>query len=176
MTSNRSSPKMLLDSMLLSNFTGFSGKIHFKAGQLSDTSILSIVHVLGKRYKEIEFWTPDLGFSTIPSIGKPNTWVAPVILQRNLQESPKGWEMPTDAKPLKIVVPGRASYENFVKVDYGVKLNENDYSGFCIQIFLEARELLGYPLPYKLEACNCTYNDLVHLVQNKVTTSLPFIP
>ena len=176
MTSNRSSPKMLLDSMLLSNFTGFSGKIHFKAGQLSDTSILSIVHVLGKRYKEIEFWTPDLGFSTIPSIGKPNTWVAPVILQRNLQESPKGWELPTDAKPLKIVVPGRASYENFVKVDYGEKLNENDYSGFCIQIFLEARELLGYPLPYKLEACNCTYNDLVHLVQNKVTTSLPFIP
>ena len=84
--------------------------------------------------------------------------------------------MPTDAKPLKIGVPGRAPYENFVKVDYGVKLNENNYSGFCIQIFLKARELLGYPLPYKFEACNCTYNDLVHLVHNKVTTSLPFIP
>ncbi|XP_050290063.1 glutamate receptor 2.9-like [Quercus robur] len=167
MTSNRGSPKMLLGSMLLSNFTGFSGKIHFKAGQLSDTSILSIVHVLGKRYKEIEFWTPDSGFSMIPSIGKPNTLVAPLILQRNLQESPKVWEMPTDAKPLKIGVPGRASFGNFVKVDYGVKLNENNYSGFCIQIFLKARELLGYPLPYKLEACNCTYNDLVHLVHNK---------
>ena len=176
MTSNRSSPKMLLDSMLLSNFTGFSGKIHFKAGQLSVTSILSIVHVLGKRYKEIEFWTPDIGFSMIPSIGKPNTLVAPVILQRNLQESPKGWEMPTDGKPLKIGVPGRASFGNFVKVDYGVKPNENNYSGFCIQIFLKSRELLGYPLPYKLEACNCTYNDLVHFVHNKVTTSLPFIP
>uniref|UniRef100_A0A7N2LR04 Glutamate receptor n=1 Tax=Quercus lobata TaxID=97700 RepID=A0A7N2LR04_QUELO len=134
---------------------------------LSDTSILSIVHVLGKRYKEIEFWTPDSGFSMIPSIGKPNTLVAPVILQRNLQESPKVWEMPTDAKPLKIGVRGRASFGNFVKVDYGVKLNENNYSGFCIQIFLKARELLGYPLPYKLEACNCTYNDLVHLVHNK---------
>nr|POE69762.1 glutamate receptor 2.2 [Quercus suber] len=146
MTNNRSSPKTLLDGMLLSNFSGFSGKIHFKGGQLSDTSILSIVHVLGKRYKEIEFWTPDLGFSMIPSIGKPNTLVAPVILQRNLQESPKGWEMPTDAKPLKVGVPGRASFGNFVKVDYGVKPNENNYSGFCIQIFLKARELLGYPL------------------------------
>ncbi|XP_050287176.1 glutamate receptor 2.9-like isoform X2 [Quercus robur] len=165
MTSNRSSPKMLLDSMLLSNFTGFSGKIHFKAGQLSDTSILSIVHVLGKRYKEIEFWTPDLGFSMIPSIGKPNTLVAPVILQRNLQESPKGWEMPTDAKPLKIGVIDSSTFGDFVKVDYGAK--QNNYSGFCIQIFFKARDFLGYPLPYKLEACNCSYNDLVHLVHNK---------
>ncbi|KAM3748283.1 hypothetical protein ACB098_05G096500 [Castanea mollissima] len=167
MTSNSSSPKILLDNMLLSNFSGLSGKINFKGGQLSDTPILSIVHVLGKRYKEIEFWTPGFGFSMSPFIEKPNTLVGPVILQRNLQESPRGWEMPTDAKPLKIVVPGRASFENFVKVEYGVKLKENNYTGFCIQVFLKARELLGYHLPYIFEACNCTYNDLIHLVDNK---------
>ena len=67
MTSNISSPDMLLHNMLSTNFYGLSGKIHFEENQLPETPVLRIVNVVGKKYKAIDFWTPDLGFSMSPS-------------------------------------------------------------------------------------------------------------
>ena len=178
-TSNTSSPEMLLHNMLSSNFSGLSGKIHFEGNQLSDTPILRIVNVVGKRYKEIDFWTPEFGFSMNPSMEKndaTNTLAGPVIWPSNLKRThPKGWEMPTHAKPLKIGVPGRTTLEKFVKVEYREK--ENNYSGFCIEIFLKAVGLLPYSLPYKFEVYNGTYDNLLYHVYNQVTLllSLSFI-
>ncbi|KAF5473009.1 hypothetical protein F2P56_009659 [Juglans regia] len=181
-TNSTSSPKILLDNMLLSNFSGVSGKIHFEGGQLLDSSTLRIVNVIGKRYKEIDFWTPEFGFSLIsPSIEKgeekngrgnvdsnsANTLSGPVTWPGNLKRTPTGWEMPTDAKPLKIAVPGRATFDKFVKVKYGEKPNQNKYDGFCIQIFYMVRDLLGYHLPYEFEAHNGSYDDLIYGVYNK---------
>ncbi|GMY37628.1 glutamate receptor 2.9-like [Fagus crenata] len=168
-TSNTSSPEMLLHNMLSSNFSGLSGKIHFEGNQLSDTPILRIVNVVGKRYKEIDFWTPEFGFSMNPSMEKndaTNTLAGPVIWPGNLKRThPKGWEMPTHAKPLKIGVPGITTFEKFVKVEYREK--ENNYSGFCIEIFLKVVGLLPYSLPYKFEAYNGTYDDLLYHVFNQ---------
>uniref|UniRef100_A0A2N9G3T9 Receptor ligand binding region domain-containing protein n=1 Tax=Fagus sylvatica TaxID=28930 RepID=A0A2N9G3T9_FAGSY len=127
-SSNASSPEMLLHNMLSSNFSGLSGNIHFEGSQLSDTPILRIVNVVGKRYKEIDFWIPDFGFSMSPLKEKieekngsrnfndtTNALVGPIIWPGNLRQTPKGWEMPTQAKPLKIGVPGRTTFEKFVK-------------------------------------------------------------
>ncbi|KAF5473017.1 hypothetical protein F2P56_009664 [Juglans regia] len=181
-TNSTSSPNILLDNMLLSNFSGLSGKIHFEGGQLLDSSTLRIVNVIGKRYKEIDFWTPEFGFSSIsPSIEKgeekngrgnvdsnsANTLSGPVTWPGNLKRTPTGWEMPTDAKPLKIAVPGRATFDKFVEVAYGEKPNPNKYDGFCIQVFLRVRDLLGYHLPFEFEAHNGSYNDLIYSVHNK---------
>ena len=179
-SSNGSSPEML-HNMLSSNFSGLSGNIHFEGSQLSDTPILRIVNVVGKRYKEIDFWIPDFGFSMSPLKEKieekngrrnfndtTNALVGPIIWPGNLRQTPKGWEMPTQAKPLKIGVPGRTTFERFVKVN----TNQNHYDGFCVKIFLKVLDLLGYDLPYKFEAYNGTYNDLVHHVYNKVTLLL----
>ncbi|KAG2683886.1 hypothetical protein I3760_10G054700 [Carya illinoinensis] len=167
MATNSSNPKILLDNMLSNNFSGLSGKIHFEGGQLLDSSTLRIVNVIGKRYKEIDFWTPEFGFSLMsPSIEK-DTLSGPVIWPGNLKRAPTGWEMPTDAKPLKIAVPGKATFDKFVKVEYGEKSNQNKYDGFCIQIFHKVRDLLGYNLPYEFEAHNGSYNDLIYGVYNK---------
>ncbi|KAG6691205.1 hypothetical protein I3842_10G054200 [Carya illinoinensis] len=167
MTTYTSSPKILLDNMLLSNFSGLSGKIHFEGGQLLDSSTLRIVNVIGKRYNEIDFWTPEFGFSLSPSIEKGEEKNGRVFWPGNLNRIPTGWEMPTDAKPLKIAVPGRATFDKFVKVTYGEKPNPNKYDGFCIQVFLRVRDLLGYHLPFEFEAHNGSYNDLIYSVHNK---------
>ncbi|GLT68934.1 hypothetical protein SLA2020_411240 [Shorea laevis] len=47
-----STPKMLLDNMLSSNFSGLSGKIHFEEGQLSDTPMSTIINVVGNNGKD----------------------------------------------------------------------------------------------------------------------------
>uniref|UniRef100_A0A2N9G5T9 Glutamate receptor n=1 Tax=Fagus sylvatica TaxID=28930 RepID=A0A2N9G5T9_FAGSY len=179
MTSNTSSPERLLHNMLSSNFSGLSGKIHFEGSQLSETPIWRMVSIVGKRYKEIGLWKSDIEFSMSPLKEKieeknesggnvkdtTNTLAGLVIWPGNLKRILKGWEMPTHAKPLKIGVPSRATFEKFVKVEYGKK--ENNYTGFCIQIFLKAKGLLPYPLPYKFVAHNGTYTELIHHVYNK---------
>jgi len=184
-TSNASSPKQLLHHLLSSNFSGLSGEIRFEEGRLSDTPILRIVNVVGKRYKEIDFWVPEHGFSENPAIEKAKEQnettqtrlAGPVIWPGNLQDRPpKGWGMPTNAKPLQIGVPGRTTFEKFVKVEYGETPDQNKYDGFCIQIFYEVLSLLDYHLPYEFEPYNGTYDELVHHVHNKVTTSHFNIP
>jgi ionotropic glutamate receptor len=170
-----STPKMLLENMLSSNFSGLSGKIHFEAGKLTDTNnTLTIINVVGnngKGYKEIGLWTPELGFRKSK---EKNGSESQIIWPGHLNRTPKGWEMPTSAKPLKIGVPGRATFDVFVKVEYVEK--QTNYSGFCIELFNKLRELLEYDLPWKFEAYNGFYTDLVRLVYNKVTAfSLPFL-
>jgi ionotropic glutamate receptor len=168
MAANITNPKMLLENMLSSHFTGLSGKIHFEAGQLSDTTNFTIINVVGntgKGYEEIDLLAPEFGFS-----------VSPKLWPGKLNRTPKGWEMPTPAKKLKIGVPGRATFEKFVKVEYGEKPNQNKYDGFCIRIFWKVLHLLEYDLPYEFEPYNGTYTDLVLHVYNKVTTfSPPFV-
>ncbi|XP_059435387.1 glutamate receptor 3.5-like [Corylus avellana] len=172
-----STPKMLLENMLSSNFSGLTGKIHFEAGQLTDTNnTLTIINVAennGKGYEEISLWTPELGFrKSEEKNGSENVFNTlktlagrQVIWPGHLNRTPKGWEMPTSAKPLKIGIPGRATFEKFVKVEYGEKPNK--YDGFCIQIFFKVKELLGYDLPFEFVAYNGTYNDLVYHIYNK---------
>uniref|UniRef100_A0A2N9IYA3 Ionotropic glutamate receptor C-terminal domain-containing protein n=1 Tax=Fagus sylvatica TaxID=28930 RepID=A0A2N9IYA3_FAGSY len=146
MSGNTSSPEMLLNNMLSSNFSGLSGKIHFEGRQLLDTSpILRIVNVVGKRYKEIDFWTPKFGFSMNPSMEKndaTNTLAGPVIWPGNLNGTHQ-------------------------KVEYREKPQKDNYTGFCIRIFDKALDLLGYDLPYEFHPYNGTYSDLVYHVYNK---------
>jgi ionotropic glutamate receptor len=182
-TSNASSPKQLLHHLLSSNFSGLSGEIRFEEGRLSDTPILRIVNVVGKRYKEIDFWVPEYGFSENPAIEKAKDQqykirlAGPVIWPGNLQDRPpKGWGMPTNAKPLQIGVPGRTTFEKFVKVEYRLTPDQNKYDGFCIRIFYEVLSLLDYHLPFEFKPYNGTYDELVKHVYDKVTTSHFNIP
>lgn len=132
--------------------------------------------MVGKRYKEMDFWIRDFGFSMSPLIEKnANANDATNTLPRKLQQCEKDWKNPTRENPLKIGVQSRTSFENFVKVEHGVTPNENNYTGFCFQFFFKVIELLGHPLYHKFEAFNGTCNELIHLVYNEVTISLPLI-
>ncbi|XP_059436736.1 glutamate receptor 2.1-like [Corylus avellana] len=174
-----STPEMLLENMLSSNFSGLTGKIQFEAGQLTDTNnTLTIINVAennGKGYEEIGLWTPELGFKkSEEKNGSENVFNTlktldgrQVIWPGHLNRIPKGWEMPTNAKPLKIGVPGRTTFEKFVKVEYGETPNQNKYDGFCVQIFSNLTKLLGYDLPFEFVAYNGTYDDLVYHIYNK---------
>ncbi|XP_054778740.1 glutamate receptor 2.7-like isoform X2 [Prosopis cineraria] len=172
---NSSSTEALLREILSSSFLGLSGEIHFEAGQLLQNPILRMVNVVGKSYKEIDFWTQENGFTASLPTGKSeenataNTQSLAGVVQwpGNLQRTPKGWNMPIKRNPLKIAVPGRTSFSKFVKVEYGKSPDQNQYSGFCIEIFNKVLELLEYDLPYEFYPLNVTYPDLVQLVYNK---------
>ena len=170
--SDISSPKMLLKNILSSNFSGLAGQIRFEAGKLPQTPVLRIINVVGKGYEQLDFWTPESGFSKSLVTNKSTEKIVgrlpgPVIWPGSIR-SPKGWAMPTEQKKLKIGVPGNTSFQKFVKVDYGQ--TPYKYDGWCIEVFEKVRENLSYSLPYEFVPYDGNYADLVYNVYNKVTT------
>ncbi|WJX44269.1 hypothetical protein P8452_31266 [Trifolium repens] len=169
-----SDKKTLLQEIVSSNFLGLSGKIKFESEQLSQNPTLRIVNVDGKSYRELDLWNLENGFFTNISTkeGKngasrnSESLTGAVIWPGKLLTVPKGWNLPTKQKPLRIAVPGRTAFSKFVKVDYDARGNPK-FSGFCIEIFDKALEVLGYDLPYEYHPINGTYPELVQLVYNK---------
>ncbi|XP_059663819.1 glutamate receptor 2.7-like [Cornus florida] len=178
--------KMLLDNILSSNFTGLSGDIRFHDGRLSHTIGVRIINVIGRKYKDIGFWSSKFGFSESLAIepsgeiissgtgGDSMEDLGDVVNSLNwpgnLKRVPKGWAMPTDAKKMKIGVPGRTSFEKFVKVEETGNPNSPlFYSGFCIHVFEEVLKILeqSYSLPYEFVPYNGSYDALVDHVINE---------
>ncbi|TYI59407.1 hypothetical protein E1A91_D10G034300v1 [Gossypium mustelinum] len=179
------SSKQLSEKILSSNFTGLSGEIQFERGMLSQNPTLRIVNVVGKKYKELDFWLPSFGFSR--SLGNEETehdgigfsknigyvgnksadFTGTVIWPDGSKLVPKGWAIPTNTKPMIIGVPARTAFEKFVKVDDGKHPGQKKYDGFCIELFYEVLTVLDYDLIYQFDPHNGTYDELVHKVYNK---------
>ncbi|XP_038712036.1 glutamate receptor 2.9-like [Tripterygium wilfordii] len=172
---NSTSSKMLLETILSTNFTGLSGEISFRSGQLSSMPELKIVNVIGKKYKELDFWVPKSGFSIngtliISENGEAANGTrglaGPVIWPGDLTRAPKGWAIPTAVKPLRIGVPTRLTFDNFVKTTCE-ESGEIKYDGFCIELFKQVIGVLDYHLPYEFVSHEGSYDDLVVDVYNK---------
>lgn len=175
-SSNHSNQNLLLRNILSVNFNGLSGKIRFNAGELNQTQSLRIVNVVGKKYKEIDFWLPESGFSRSPNGGSDDGGITGkalsgvVIWPGNSVEDPKGWSMPTAEKPMKIGVPVRTSFEEFVEFSSGERP-----TGFCIDLFDKVLKNLDYDLPYEFFQHNGSYDDLIYDVSNKVINMTIFV-
>ena len=166
---NSVSPKIMLENIQSSNFFGLSDQIHFEVGKLLQTPILRIVNVVKKGYEELDFWTSESGFSESVEMKSITEKIAgPVTWPGYLIQVPRCWAMPTKQNPLKIGVPGRTSFQKFVKVDYSGNLDNSKFDGWCIEVFNEVHKNLPYSLPYKFIPLNGTYKDLVDCVYNKV--------
>ncbi|KAG5235035.1 glutamate receptor [Salix suchowensis] len=175
--SNTTSPKMILNSLLESDFIGLSGRIRFNDGMLSDAPTLRVVNVAGKKYEELDFWLPNCGFSDTLYVeedkgrcrnsdgGETSGGLSgPVIWPGDLTgRDPKGWAMPSAEKPLKIVVPKKTSYDKFVTFRTG----EERPVGFCIDLFDEVVSRLNYSIPPVFVRFDGLYPDLVQGVYNK---------
>ncbi|KAF6177173.1 hypothetical protein GIB67_025510 [Kingdonia uniflora] len=131
---NNFTSEKLLRNILMSSFNGLSGKVQFIDGQISSLPVYQIANVVRKGYIEPKFWTPKFAFSDSKERSGGSGGTLRVLggyVNRPgglLNQTPCGWVMPTDAKPMTIGVPGRISFEKFVKVKPGV-------TGFCIDVF-----------------------------------------
>lgn len=176
--------ELLLNKIRESNFTGLTGGVSLRGEDLSHESNFRVINIVGKSYKELGFWSSSFGFfnklgnmklgdinrvQTVEDFQVTINW--PGELNRR---TPKGWAMPTDAKPMKIGVPGRTSFDSFVKVDWSDKTNKEKYDGFCIDLFKEVLTIIqeDYAIPYEFYPYNGSYDHLVDHVFNKVSTTL----
>lgn len=156
------------------DFNGLSGKIRFRNGKLeSRNPILQIINVVGRSYREIACWSPVFGlFDRVSghksSSSRKQFRLGPVYWPGGDHRVPKGWSLGGEERPLKIGVPGRCAFSQFVKFTQDHKRNETIVSGFAIQVFEAAVKNLPYHLPYEFVRHDISYDELVEQIYYRV--------
>ncbi|RVW14280.1 Glutamate receptor 2.2 [Vitis vinifera] len=168
----------LLQSLLSTKFKGLSGDFQIFDGQLHPTAF-QIVNVIGKGERGIGFWTPKNGIirrlkftnanSNTYSTSKDN--LGAIVWPGEPTYFPKGWVLPVNEKKLKIGVPVKDGFSEFVKVTWDPNTNATKVAGYCIDVFDAVMSSLPYAVPYEYIPFGTpdgkpagNYNDLLYQV------------
>ncbi|CAN6449576.1 unnamed protein product [Victoria cruziana] len=171
----------LLEEISKTKFRGLSGEFEVKGGQLT-SGAFQIVNVIGRGERGVGFWNPTMRrLSKTPneqdsgsedesySIVSENLKV--VVWPGETAEVPRGWVLPTSGKKLRVGVPVKKRFKEFVDVETNLANGHSAVSGFCIDIFEAALELLPYALPHEYVPyvhahgeSSGSYNNLLHQV------------
>ncbi|XP_076949381.1 glutamate receptor 2.7-like [Bidens hawaiensis] len=164
---NVSSSSMNLSHIIThTKLKGVSGSISFKDGKLSQLPTFRIINVIGRSYRDIEFWSPEFGFLNDKlGTGKDNLNL--IYWPGGTQGIPIGRVQRNEGKPLRIGVPARGAFKQFVNVSYDPSKNETYVTGFSINVFKAALKKLNYSLSYVFIPYNGSYDDMVAEVHNK---------
>ncbi|KAL5715903.1 hypothetical protein ACHQM5_017663 [Ranunculus cassubicifolius] len=171
-----SMPKTILAGLVSTNFRGFSGDLSFRNGELSTVPTFRILNVVARSYMELGFWEPRFGFSeTVPvpedSGSRARIEKLEVIYwPGGARPDPKGWaasiQLGSVEKPLRIGVPARSAFKQFVRVIYD-ESNRTYVSGFSVDVFEAVVKRLPYDLRYELVPYHGSYDDMVEQVYLK---------
>uniref|UniRef100_A0A2N9GHA5 Ionotropic glutamate receptor C-terminal domain-containing protein n=1 Tax=Fagus sylvatica TaxID=28930 RepID=A0A2N9GHA5_FAGSY len=157
-------------------FRGLAGEFRLDNGQLQ-SSTFQIINVNGNGERVIAFWTPENGLvrklnstnTSSYSTSKKN--LGPIIWPGDSSSVPKGWEIPTSGKKLRIGVPVKDGFSEFVKVTHDPSTNTTQVTGYSIDVFNTVMEALPYAVSYEFipfakpngESAG-TYDEMVYQV------------
>lgn len=172
---------LLLNSILQSDLVGLTGPIKFDAGRSLIHPAYEIINVIGTGFRRIGYWSNYSGLSTLPpetlysrppNRSSANQQLYAVVWPGETVVKPRGWVFPNNGKLVKIGVPIRVSYTEFVSQVQGT----NIFEGFCIDVFTAAVNLLPYAVPYRFIPYgdgknNPSYTELVQLVAAGVSAN-----
>lgn len=142
----------LLEILTKMNFTGLSGQIKFDQERNLIHPAYEILNIGGTGSRRIGYWSNYSGLSVVTPetlYMKPSNTSArdqqlySAIWPGETTTAPRGWVFPNNGKPLRIAVPYRVSYIEFLTKDKG----PIGVRGYCIDVFEAAVELLPYPVP-----------------------------
>ncbi|KAM3317230.1 hypothetical protein ACQJBY_035083 [Aegilops geniculata] len=169
--------KKLLEKIRKVNFTGPSGKVQFDASGDLICPAYEIINVIGNGMRTIGFWSnysgllstvpPEALYSKPPNTSLANQQLYDVIWPGQTAQRPRGWVFPSNAKELKIGIPNRFSFREFVTKDNVT----GSMKGYCIDVFTQALALLPYPVTYKFVPFgsgteNPHYDKLIEMVES----------
>ncbi|KAH7865219.1 hypothetical protein Vadar_003802 [Vaccinium darrowii] len=176
---SQTGPK-LLGAILETRFLGLSGEFDLVNGRLRP-SAFQILNVIGKGEREVGIWTQSHGISKgfhtneADSSFNPGESFRAIVWPGETTFVPKGWEIPVSGKKLRIAVPVKRGFTDFVKVEIDPLTNATKVSGISIDIFDSVIGALPYALPYEYHPFEIGddssaakpgsyYNDLVYQV------------
>ncbi|RDX88282.1 Glutamate receptor 3.6 [Mucuna pruriens] len=146
------------------NMTGVSGLFKYTSDGNLVNPAYEIINVIGTGTRRIGYWSNYTGLSIDPPealYSKPRNRssasqkILPVLWPGETTQKPRGWVFPNNGRMLKIGVPKRVSYREFVSQVQGTDM----FKGFCIDVFLSAVNLLPYAVPYKFVSYGNGYRN-----------------
>ncbi|PNX96262.1 glutamate receptor-like protein, partial [Trifolium pratense] len=163
-----------LPTLLRMNFTGLSGQIQFANGKDLIQPSYDILNIGDSGSRRVGYWSnysglsvlaPEILYKKPPNTSTSNQKLFSVLWPGETVAIPKGWVFPNNGMPLRIAVPHRISYLEFVSKDK----NPPGVRGYCIDVFEAAINLLPYPVPRKYILYgdgnrNPSYSELVNQV------------
>ncbi|KAL7189339.1 hypothetical protein ACSBR1_039057 [Camellia fascicularis] len=170
---SQNGPK-LLQALLNTKFRGLSGDFHIVDGQFQ-SSAYQIVNVISNRRRGLRFWTTKnrivrhLNVKSTNSISNAN--LRSITWPSDTTSPPKGWMIPTNGRKLRIEVPVKDGFREFVKVTPNLGTNTETVTGYCINVFDVVMAALPYAVPSEYVPfeipdgkSNGSYNDMVYQV------------
>ncbi|OIT29132.1 PREDICTED: glutamate receptor 2.7-like [Nicotiana attenuata] len=172
---SKDGPK-LLQAILNTTFKGLSGDFQIVDGQLQSPAY-QIINVFGNGAKGIGFWTRENGIvkelnlrntNNVYSISK--AIFGTIIWPGDTTSVPRGWVIPTNGKKLRIGVPVKDGFSEFVKVTRDFTTNTTTVTGYCIDVFDAVMAALSYYVPYEYVPFAApgkateSYDDLIYQV------------
>ncbi|KAM3714494.1 hypothetical protein ACJW31_01G336700 [Castanea mollissima] len=136
---------MLLNKIASTRFQGLSGYFDLVKGQMK-ASTFEIFNVIERRERIIGYWNPKKGLSQeIDGISE----IAYSTSKDKLK--PPIWPGDTTNQPkkLRIGIPIGDGFNEFIKVQWHPHKGEPKVSGFSIDVFLAALDILPFPLPHE---------------------------
>lgn len=143
--------QLLREKLLLLNFTGLTGQVQFDSDRNLKSGTYEIFNIHDDDVTQtVGYWTSPLGLTmSLPNYysgsGQRNSSakhiLGTVTWPGGSTQTPRGWVVAT---PLRIAVPHRVSFPEFVSV-----LDDNStVKGYCIDVFKAAIKLVPYNVPY----------------------------
>ncbi|EFH57289.1 hypothetical protein ARALYDRAFT_481829 [Arabidopsis lyrata subsp. lyrata] len=136
----------LLNALSEIRFNGLAGEFKLIDKQLESPKF-EIINFVGNEERIIGFWTPSNGLVNANS-NKTTSFTGerfgPLIWPGKSTIVPKGWEIPTNGKKIKVGVPVKKGFFNFVEVITDPITNITTPKGYAIDIFEAALKKLPY--------------------------------
>ncbi|GAA0171393.1 transmembrane signal receptor [Lithospermum erythrorhizon] len=147
--------KMLVQKLLQVNMSGVTGQLQFNSDKNLVHPAFEVINVIGTG-RRIGYWSnysglsiepPETLYDNPPNNSTVNKKLYDVIWPGETTQKPRGWVFPHNGRELKIGVPNRVSFREFVGLEPG---GAGQFQGYCMDVFTAAQDLLSYALPYKL--------------------------
>ncbi|MBA0729220.1 hypothetical protein Golax_022802 [Gossypium laxum] len=168
---------VFMDEILQSRFKGISGGFQLTNGRLIPKEFEIVNLFKGERI--IGYWNPGNGITSLMKQENHNetnstssSKLESVIWPGGTMNIPKGWSL--HGKRLRIGVPVNNGFREIISATRDPRTNETTVTGYCVDVFKEAVQSLGYEVHYDFilfEDANGqmagTYNDLILQVYYK---------
>lgn len=162
----------LLKAMLNKRFKGISGDFRIVNGQLQPP-VYEIINIIDNG-EVIGFWTEKTEGIVRKSKNVTNLGMGHIVWPGETGKPPKGGTISTKGERLKIGVPVKDGFNEFVSVTRNSTTNTSIVTGYCIDVFKEVVKRLGYPINYDFIPFENssgksagTYNDLIYSVYER---------
>ncbi|XP_073131183.1 glutamate receptor 2.2-like [Henckelia pumila] len=167
----------LIQALSGTTFRGLSGNFRSDDGRLRSPPY-EIVNVVSPAVRVVGYWRKAYGITrklkfTDDNAKKYSTSkfnLGSTIWPGDKTSPSKGWVIPTNGKKLKVGVPVKMGFTEFVSVNWNAD-NSTIVEGYCVEVFDAVMAALPYGVPYEYVPFATpdhkragTYNDLTYQV------------